>query len=173
VTGEQPYPGSTAVTRYSRGCAVAPLGIGIQAIQPLPYRTGLAGLHLQRVPVPPAFLACSFPLWFSPSGEPDDPEAFLYTPPVCNRDSARRTTTHTFAAHSSSTDTPRVTGAGRVSVATTFTVFKVAHVHPQRRCRAAPVAQGYSHATEHPVDITCLFRVIQHHVWKAARFPVG
>ena len=55
-----------------------------------------------------------------------------------------RTVRASFDAHGSSTDKPRVTGAGRVSVATTFTVLKVANVHPQRRCRAAPVAQGYS-----------------------------
>jgi hypothetical protein len=67
--------------RCSSGCAVAPLGIGIQAMQLSPYHTGLAGRHLQRLPESPASLACCCPLRLSPSGEPDDPGTFLRVPP--------------------------------------------------------------------------------------------
>ena len=53
---------------------VPPLGIGIQAIQLSPYRTGLAGRHLQRLPVTPTSPTCSFPLRLSLSGQSDGPE---------------------------------------------------------------------------------------------------
>jgi hypothetical protein len=85
----------------SSECAVAPLEIGVQAIQLSPYHAGLAGRHLQHLPVAPAFLACCFPLRLSPSGEPDDPGTFLRVPPVCVRDSVPRSAAHTFAAHGS------------------------------------------------------------------------
>src|SRR3954451_49000 len=74
----------------SSECAVAPLEIGIQAMQLSPYRTGLAGRHLQHLPVAPAFLACCFPLQLSPSGKPDDPGTSLRVPPDCVRDSTPR-----------------------------------------------------------------------------------
>src|SRR3954468_16850685 len=67
--------------RCSSGCAVPPPGIGIQAIQLSPYHAGLAGRHLQRLPVSPASLACCCPLRLSPSGKPDDPGTFLRVPP--------------------------------------------------------------------------------------------
>src|ERR1700682_6427897 len=51
------------------------------AIQLSPSRAGLAGRHLQRLPVTPAFPTCSFPLRLSPSGQSDDPGAFLRAPP--------------------------------------------------------------------------------------------
>src|SRR3954468_18416748 len=60
---------------------LAPLGIGVQAIQLSPYHAGLAGRHLQRLPVAPAFPTCSFPLRLSPSGQPDGPGASLRAPP--------------------------------------------------------------------------------------------
>src|SRR3954471_21062435 len=71
------------------------------AMQLSPYRAGLAGRHLQRLPVAPAFLACSFPLRLSPSGQPDDPGASLRAPPDCVRDSTPRPAAHTFTAHGS------------------------------------------------------------------------
>src|SRR3954449_11346194 len=73
--------------RCSSGCEVAPLGIGIQAMRLSPYRAGLAGRHLQRLPVAPASLACSFPLQLSLSGQPDGPGTSLRVPPDCVRDS--------------------------------------------------------------------------------------
>jgi hypothetical protein len=48
---------------------VPPLEIGVWAIQLSPYRTGLAGRHGTRLPVPPAFPTGSCPLWLSPSGQ--------------------------------------------------------------------------------------------------------
>src|SRR3954452_14154524 len=87
--------------RCSSGCEVAPLGIGIQAMRLSPYRAGLAGRHLQRLPVSPASLACCFPLRLSPSGKPDDPGTFLRVPPDCVRDSVPRSAAHTFKAHGS------------------------------------------------------------------------
>jgi hypothetical protein len=78
----------------SSECAVAPLEIGIQAMQPSPYRAGLAGRHLQHLPVAPAFLACCFPLRLSPSGKPDGPETSLRVSPDCVRDSAPRSAAH-------------------------------------------------------------------------------
>src|SRR5262249_17057428 len=51
------------------------------AMQLSPSRAGLAGRHLQRLRVAPAFLACCCPLRLSPSGEPDDPRTFLRVPP--------------------------------------------------------------------------------------------
>src|SRR4029434_11253965 len=59
-----------AAARRGRGeCEVPPLEIGVWAIQLSPYRAGLAGRHGTRLPVLPAFLACSCPLGLSPSGE--------------------------------------------------------------------------------------------------------
>jgi hypothetical protein len=86
--------------RCSSECAVTPLEIGIQAKQLSPYHAGLAGRHLQRLPVAPAFLACCCPLGLSPSGEPDDPRTFLRVPPDCVRDSTPRSAAHGFPASS-------------------------------------------------------------------------
>jgi hypothetical protein len=59
-----------AASRRGRGeCEVPPLGIGVRAMQLSPYRTGLAGRHGTRLPVPPAFRTGSCPLWLSPSGQ--------------------------------------------------------------------------------------------------------
>jgi hypothetical protein len=91
--------------RCSSGCAVAPPGIGIQAIQLSPSHTGLAGRHLQRLPGSPAFLACCCPLRLSPSGKPDDPGTFLRVPPDCVRDSTPRPAAHRFPASGSRTRT--------------------------------------------------------------------
>ena len=55
--------------RGSGECAVPPLEIGVWAIQLSPYRTGLAGRHGTRLPVPLAFPTCSCPLGLSPSGQ--------------------------------------------------------------------------------------------------------
>ena len=44
----------------------------------------------------PAFLACSFPLRLSPSGQPDGPETSLRVSPGCARDSAPRSAAHSF-----------------------------------------------------------------------------
>src|SRR3954453_7764841 len=105
--------------RCSSGCEVAPLGIGIQAIQLSPYRAGLAGRHLQRLPVAPASPTCSFPLRLSPSGQSDDPGAFLRAPPDCVRDSTPRSAAHTFKAHGSPvalSETPPGPGGRRVRI---------------------------------------------------------
>src|SRR5512135_3922369 len=82
--------------RCSSECEVPPLGIGIQAMQLSPYHAGLAGRHLQRLPVTPASPTCSFPLRLSPSGQSDDPGASLRAPPDCVRDSTPRSTAHSF-----------------------------------------------------------------------------
>src|SRR5215831_19150927 len=87
--------------RCSSGCAFPPLGIGVQAMQLSPYHAGLAGRHRKRLRVTPASRACSFPLWLSPSGEPDGPETSLRVSPDCVRDSAPRSAAHTFTAHGS------------------------------------------------------------------------
>jgi len=89
--------------RRSGECAFPLLGIGVQAIQLSPYHAGLAGQHLWRLPASPASRACSFPLWLSPSGEPDGPETFLRVPPGCARDSAPRSAAHRIRAYGSST----------------------------------------------------------------------
>src|SRR5215471_10893908 len=46
----------------------------------------------------PAFLACSFPLRLSPSGQPDGPETSLRVSPDCIGDSAPRSAAHSFQA---------------------------------------------------------------------------
>src|SRR6516165_6341416 len=88
--------------RCSSECTLAPLGIGIQAMQLSPYHAGLAGRHLQRLPVAPAFPTCSFPLRLSPSGQSDDPGAFLRAPPDWVRDSTPRSAAHPCNAYGSS-----------------------------------------------------------------------
>src|SRR5438270_11244860 len=93
-----PAPMALRWRRCSSACEVAPLGIGIQAMQLSPYHAGLAGRHLQRLPVSPAFPTCSFPLRLSPSGQSDDPGASLRAPPDCVRDSAPRSAAHSFEA---------------------------------------------------------------------------
>jgi hypothetical protein len=80
------------------GVRIPPLGIRVQAIQLSPYRTGLAGQYLQRLPASPAFPTCSFPLRFSPSGQSDGPEVFLRTSLDCVKDSASRSAAHAFPA---------------------------------------------------------------------------
>src|SRR3954452_16726460 len=80
-----PPPMALRCRRCSSGCEVPPLGIEIQAMQLSPYHAGLAGRHLQRLPVTPAFPTCSFPLRLSPSGQSDDPGAFLRAPPDWKR----------------------------------------------------------------------------------------
>src|SRR5262249_9367728 len=89
-----PPPRALRYRCCSNECEVPPLGIGIQAMQPLPYHAGLAGRHLQHLPVAPAFLACCCPLRLSPSGKPDDPGASLRAPPDCVRDSTPRSAAH-------------------------------------------------------------------------------
>ena len=84
--------------RGSGACAVPLLAIGVQAIQLSPYRAGLAGHHLTRLPMALASPTCSCPLWLSPSGKSDDPEVSLRTSPDCVRDSAPRPAAHTFTA---------------------------------------------------------------------------
>src|SRR5262249_21576936 len=55
------------------GCAVPPLEIGLQAIQPWPYRAGLAAPRPGRLQTAAASLACSCPRQVSPPGKPGDP----------------------------------------------------------------------------------------------------
>src|SRR5262249_39384690 len=100
-TYNDPPPMALRWRRCSSECDVAPLGIGIRAIQLSPYHAGLAGRHLQRLPVSPAFPTCSFPLQLSPSGQSDDPGASLRAPPDCVRDSPPRSAAHTFASSGS------------------------------------------------------------------------
>src|SRR5271157_669766 len=81
--------GSDSELKMSRPSPIAPLGhwpggaffvelaivrVRIRAMQLSPSRAGLAGRHLQRLPVTPASPTCSFPLRFSPSGQSDDQE---------------------------------------------------------------------------------------------------
>src|SRR3954451_7903088 len=97
-----PPPRAPRYRRCSSECEVPPLGNGIQAIQLSPYHAGLAGRHLQRLPVTPASPTCSFPLRLSPSGQSDDPGAFLRAPPDCVRDSTPRPAAHSCPSSSSS-----------------------------------------------------------------------
>jgi hypothetical protein len=97
-----PPPRAPRYRRCSSECEVPPLGNGIQAIQLSPYRAGLAGRHLQRLPVAPAFLTCCCPLRLSPSGKPDDPGTFLRVHPDCVRNSTPRSAAHSFPSYSSS-----------------------------------------------------------------------
>src|SRR5947209_1987063 len=98
---DDPPLGALRCRRRSSECEIPPLGIGIQAMRLSPYRAGLAGRHLQRLPVTPAFLACSFPLRLSPSGKPDGPGTFLRVPPDCVRDSTPRSAAHALASSGS------------------------------------------------------------------------
>ena len=75
--------------RRRRGCAVAPVGTGVQAIRPSPWRAGLAGPPLQRLPVRPASTAGDGPLWLSPPGKPLTPRCLLRTSPFCEGDRMR------------------------------------------------------------------------------------
>src|SRR6185295_13570497 len=85
----------TGSRRHSDGCALSPLEIGLQAIQPWPYRAGLAARHPGRLQTTTASLACSGPLALSRSGEPGDPGTLLQVPPNCIRDATKRLTAHT------------------------------------------------------------------------------
>src|ERR1700678_401108 len=82
-----PPPRALRCRRCSSECEVPPLVIGIQAMQLSPYHAGLAGRHLQRLPVSPAFPTRAFPLRLSTSGQSDESGAFLRAPPDCVRDS--------------------------------------------------------------------------------------
>ena len=78
----RPAPDGAASRRRRGECEVPPLEIGVQAIQLSPYRAGLAGRHLTRLPVAPAFPTCSCPLRLSPSGQSmtqESPFEFLLT----------------------------------------------------------------------------------------------
>src|SRR4051794_34296151 len=87
--------GSAVLTRYPdgpasgalRGCVLASLETGVQAIRPSPYRAGLASPGPTHLPTALAFPPCSCPPWLSPQGRVGDPEAVLLrTPPRCARD---------------------------------------------------------------------------------------
>src|SRR3989442_7328513 len=56
--------------RCDREAFQSPLGIRFQAIQPSPYRAGLAEPNLQRLPVASASTACFCPVGLSPAGKP-------------------------------------------------------------------------------------------------------
>src|SRR3954453_20339382 len=85
----------------SSECAVAPLGIGIRAMQLSPYRAGLAGRHLQQLPVAPASLACCLPLRPSPSGDPDGPGPSLPVPADSISNSTPPSAAHAISASAS------------------------------------------------------------------------
>ena len=83
--------------RRRRECEVPPLGIGVQAIQLSPYHAGLAGRHLWRLPVTPAFPACCCHLGLSPSGKPmaqEQSSEFLLAAPGIQHRVPRRTVSH-------------------------------------------------------------------------------
>src|SRR5260370_20627748 len=83
-------------------CEVPPLGIGVQAIQLSPYHAGLAGRHLWRLPVAPAFPACCCPLALSPSGKPmaqEHSSEFLLAAPGIPHRVPRRTLSAHRAVH--------------------------------------------------------------------------
>src|SRR5262249_21020576 len=80
-----------------------------------PYRAGLAGRHLQRLPVAPAFPTCSFPLRLSPSGQSDDPGATLRAPPDWVRDSTPRSAAHSFQVHGSPVAGSQEVGSGHLA----------------------------------------------------------
>src|SRR5206468_4822516 len=84
--------------RHADGCALSPLEIGLQAIQPWPYRAGLAARRPGRLQTATASLACSCPLAVSRPGRPGDPGTFLRVPPNCIGDTTKRLTAHTVHA---------------------------------------------------------------------------
>jgi hypothetical protein len=92
-----------AAARRGRGeCEVPPLEIGVRAMQLSPYRTGLAGRHGTRLPVPPAFPTCSCPLQFSLSGKSmtqESPFALLLTVSRMQHRVPRRTLSPHTAQH--------------------------------------------------------------------------
>src|SRR3954464_11962430 len=84
----------------SHGCELPSLETGIQAIQLLPYRAGLARRQVWHVRSSHAFQPCCSPIRLSPSGKVDDPEAPLSASPACSRDSTRRFARRTFSISS-------------------------------------------------------------------------
>ena len=81
--------------RHADGRALSPLEIGLQAIQPWPYRAGLAARRPERLQTTTASLACSCPLALSRPGRPGDPgtrsSKFLLTASGMQRSASRRT----------------------------------------------------------------------------------
>src|SRR5256885_17237141 len=73
----------------------SPLEIGLQAIQPWPYRAGLAAPRPRRLQTATASLTCSCPLGLSPLGKSGDPKTSLRVPPDCIGDTTKRLTAHT------------------------------------------------------------------------------
>src|SRR5206468_3843936 len=84
--------------RHADGCALSPLEIGLQAIQPWPYRAGLAAPRPRRLQTATASLTCSCPLGLSPLGKSGDPKTSLRVPPDCIGDTTKRLTAHTARA---------------------------------------------------------------------------
>src|SRR5208337_3673507 len=111
-----------------------------------PYHAGLAGRHLQRLPVTPAFPTCSFPLRLSPSGQSDDPGAFLRAPPDCVRDSTPRSAAHTFASSGSPVALSfdwMARSVSAVCISHPSTFQPSGHLPPFARCPAFPDSNYY------------------------------
>lgn len=81
--------------RHSDGCALSSLGIGLQAIQPWPYRAGLAAPRPGRLQTATASLTCYFSLPVSRPGKSGDPRTSLRVHPDCVGDTTKRLTAHT------------------------------------------------------------------------------
>ena len=92
--GETAYPGSPRNRRGTEGWADAPLGTGVQAIRPSPYRAGLAGRRRTRLRTFPASTAGSGPLWLSPPGKPLTRRSSFRTSPASGRNRPGDETAH-------------------------------------------------------------------------------
>jgi hypothetical protein len=62
-------PGRWVYKRATNECEFPPLGIGVQAIQLSPYRSGVAGPPHTRLLLSPAFQPCACPLALSGPGQ--------------------------------------------------------------------------------------------------------
>ncbi len=67
---------------------LASLETRLRAVSLSPYRAGLAGRGHKRLLTPPAFAACSGPVWLSPPGQPVTQRSSFRTSPVCDGDLA-------------------------------------------------------------------------------------
>ena len=98
--------------RRSDGCSLSSLGIGLQAIQPWPYRAGLAVPHPGRLRMATASLTCYFPIGLSPPGESGDPRTSLRVHPGCVGDTTKRLTAHTGRASFPASGSPVIIPCG-------------------------------------------------------------
>ena len=72
-----PYAGDPAMDVVVGESSGLPLRAGVQAVEPSPYRAGLARRRRTRLRAPPASPACCCPVRLSPSGKPLTRRCFL------------------------------------------------------------------------------------------------